>query len=115
MNFKIKDLYDKEKASFKLYFTVTPNDAIILGVPFFEKYPILFDKDDGNIIIYDGIMPKEETTASSKILVFLFVILIILLVGLLVYIILRNKRKVTSGQIEKQFSNYGLFSQEEKK
>lgn len=115
VNFKIKDLYDKEKASFKLYFTVTPNNAIILGVPFFEKYPILFDKDDGNIIIYDGIRPKEESSASSKILVFLFIILIILLVVLLVYIILRNKRKVTSGQIEKQFSNYGLFSQEEKK
>jgi hypothetical protein len=114
VNFKIKDLYDKEKASFKLYFTVTPNDAIILGVPFFEKYPILFDKDDGSIIIYDGIRPKEESSASSKILVFLFVILILLLVILLVYIILRNKRKVTSSQIEKQFSNYGLFSQEEK-
>lgn len=115
VNFKLKDLYEKEKASFKLYFTATPNDAIILGVPFFEKYPILFDKDDGYIIIYDGIRPKEEPSSSSKILIFLFILLIILLVILLVYIILRNKRKVTSGQIEKQFSNYGLFTQEQTK
>mgnify|MGYP002625625333 CR=1 FL=1 len=115
VNFKIKDLYDKEKSSFKLYFTVTPSDAIILGVPFFEKYPILFDKDEGSVVIYDGINPRDKSSTSFKIFVVLFVILILLLVALLVYIILRNKRKVTSSQIEKQFSNYGLFSQEETK
>ena len=92
LNFKIKDLYDKEKASFKFYFTGTPNDAVILGVPFFEKYPILLNKDEGSIIIYDGIKPKEKSSTVFKILVVLFVLLIILLVMLLVYIILRNKR-----------------------
>lgn len=111
----LNDIYDKEHSYFKIYFTVTPNNAIILGVPFFEKYPILFNKDNGNIVIYDEIKRKENSSILMTLFATIFILIIIILVFLLIYnIIMRKKKKITSTQIEKQFSNYGLFDQEVK-
>ena len=86
-----------------------------MGVPFFEKYPILFNKDNGNIVIYDEIKRKENSSILMTLFATIFILIIIILVFLLIYnIIMRKKKKITSTQIEKQFSNYGLFDQEVK-
>lgn len=111
--FKLSDLYNKDDANFRLFFTITPNNAIILGVPFFEKYIILFNKDNGEVIIYNEIIENKNPNLLLKILIGILIGIIIIIILLLIYhLIIRKKNKITSNQIEKQFSNFGIFTPE---
>lgn len=109
--FMLSDLYNKDEECFKIYFTNTPNNAIILGIPFFEKYPILFDKDNNKIIIYDGIKKKKaqanKTNLYIKIAIIILISLAAIIIIILIYRIIRNKNnnKNVSSQIEQSFSN----------
>lgn len=111
--FKLSELYDKDNMNFKIYFTETHNDAIVLGIPFFEKYTILLDKDNNEIFIYDGIKNKGKKNIYKTIFSAVFIGVIVLLLILLIYIIIRKKRQLSSNQLEKSFSSdSGIMSPE---
>ena len=108
--FKLNELYNKEDKNFKIYFMDTPNNAIILGTPFFEKYTILLDKDNNNIIIYDGIKKEDKKKILPIVISIIFIIIIVIFIILLIYKIIKRKRQISSNQIEKHFSSYsGVF------
>ena len=111
--FKLSELYDKDNMNFKIYFTETHNDAIVLGIPFFEKYTILLDKDNNEIFIYDGIKNNGKKNIYKTIFSAVFIGVIVLLLILLIYIIIRKKRQLSSNQLEKSFSSdSGIMSPE---
>ena len=108
---KLFDLYNKEENCFKIYFTNTPNNAIFLGIPFFEKYIILFDKDNNEIVIYDAI--KKEKDNKNKFFIIcssIFIPMISILFFFLIYKIIRKKgNQINSETIEKNIPRLGLL------
>ena len=111
---KLNDLYNKNESNFNIYFAPTPNNAIILGIPFFEKYTILLNKDNNEVIIYEennNII--KDNSIFLKIFIGIFIAIIIILILLIIYRIIRKTQKsVSSSQIEKQFSDFGFFQPE---
>ena len=82
-----------------------------MGVPFFEKYSILFDKDNNEVVIYDVI--KKEKDNRNKFLIFctyIFSPIILILLFFLVYKIIRKRgNKINSETIEKNIHRFGLL------
>jgi len=86
ISFKLEDLYDKVNKNFKLYFIEIPDNTIIAGIPLFEKYTIMFNKDeeqiiffnDKNKIAYSGIDNINIYSKIAIIIVFVSIILIII-------------------------------------
>ena len=115
ISFNLRDLYDKENKNFKLYFIEIPDNTIIAGIPLFEKHIIMLDKDEEEIIIYNNkknLRFNENLNINrlSKIAIILVVVSIILI---LIYFICRiRKTKYNSIKLEKDFSKFGLFTQE---
>ena len=107
ISFKLSDLYNENDKSFKIYFTLTPNNAIFLGIPFFEKYIILLDKDNDKIIIYDEVKGKNNKNFLKGIFKAIILIILLAIIILICFIIIRKRRKFDSSQIEKKFSNFG--------
>ena len=107
LSFKLSDLYHENDKSFKIYFTLTPNNAIFLGIPFFEKYIILLDKDNDKIIIYDEVEENNNNSLIKGILKLIIIIILLATIILICFIIIRKRRKFDSSQIEKKFSNFG--------
>ena len=107
LSFKLSDLYHENDKSFKIYFTLTPNNAIFLGIPFFEKYIILLDKDNDKIIIYDEVEENNNNSLIKGILKLIIIIILLAIIILICFIIIRKRRKFDSSQIEKKFSNFG--------
>ena len=112
---KLNDLYNQNEDSFKIYFTSTPNNAIILGVPFFEKYTILFNKDNNQITFYEENNNNiEKNNLFLKILTGIFIAIIVIFIFLLICFIIKRKMNANSKEIEKKFSKYGMLEQESK-
>ena len=108
---KLYDLFNKDENCFKIYFTNTPNNAIILGIPFFEKYSILFDKDNNEVVIYDVIKnEKDNINKFFKICSYIFVPIILILLFFLIYKIIRKRgNQINSETIEKNIHSSGLL------
>ena len=92
--FKLEDFYDEINQNFNLYFVDIPDNTIMLGIPLFEKYIVMLDKDNDEIIIYDrkkGIKYSEVYNSIwAKIAIFIMVTSIILII--IYYIYYRKKR-----------------------
>ena len=105
LNFE--NLFDKEMKSFKLYFIDDiPNDTIILGIPFFERYIISLNKDTDEIIIYNT---KEKNlyikTFNTNRILIICVGIIILIIALLILYNKKRKNNYNSIKLEKEFSH----------
>ena len=113
ISFGLNDLYDKDKNVWKLYFIPLVNNTIILGIPFFEKYPILLSKDNDEIIIFNEqkniLEHKLNNKSNINIILNVFIIIIIILFILLIYRIYKKRKnnQYNSINFEKQFSTYG--------
>ena len=115
ISFKLEDLNDKINKNFKLYFIEIPDNTIIAGVPLFEKYTIMFNKDEEQIIFFND---KNKITYSgidniniySKIAIIIVVVSIILI--LIYYILILRKTKYNNIKLERDFSQFGLLTQE---
>ena len=93
--------------SFKLYFIDDiPNDTIILGIPFFERYIISLNKDTDEIIIYNT---KEKNlyikTFNTNRILIICVGIIILIIALLILYNKKRKNNYNSIKLEKEFSH----------
>lgn len=111
-----KDLLENTRTSFKIYFSNNKENNIILGTPFFEKYTIMFNKD--NITIFDYAknlekMKNEENKEFSffgKILIIGIIVVIVLLVIFLVYNnYMKKLAKIDSTQLEADFTVDGAY------
>ena len=114
---KLNDIFNKEDNSFKIYFTNTPNNAIFLGIPFFEKYTILFDKDNNEVTIYD-VNKKEKDNKNKYIIIcsVIFSIIILILIAFLIYkIIVKRRDQVNNENIEKNIPNSDIIESETNK
>ena len=111
---KLNEIFNKEENCFKIYFTNTPDNAIILGIPLFEKYSILFDKDNNEVIIYDAIKKeKDEKNKFFIICLFIFIPIILILLFFLIYKIIRKRgNQITNESIEKNIPRFELFGNE---
>ena len=115
ISFKLEDLYDKMNKNFKLYFIEIPDNTITLGIPLFEKYSIMFNKDKEEIILFDNkkeisYNESDNINVYSKIAIIIVVVSIILI--LIYYIFNLRKTKYNSIKLERDFSQFGLFTQE---
>ena len=97
ISFKLEDLYDKINKNFKLYFIEIPDNTMIAGIPLFEKYTIMFNKDEEQIIFFND---KNKITYSgidniniySKIAIIIVVVSIILII---IYYIYYRKKSIS--------------------
>ena len=94
LNFE--NIYDKNNESFKLYFMDIPENTIILGIPFFERYIVSFNKDKDVIVIYD---PEKENIFNKRININLILIIcigaMIILIGSIIYYIYYQKNRIS--------------------
>ena len=97
ISFQLEDLYDKVNKNFKLYFIDILDNTIIAGIPLFEKYSIMFNKDKEEIILFDN---KKEISYNesdniniySKIAIIIIVVSIILII---IYYIYYRKKSIS--------------------
>ena len=97
ISLNFENLFDKNFKSFKLYFIDhIPDDTIILGIPFFERYIISFNKDTDEIIIYNT---KEENlyieSFNIKWILIICIGIIIILIALIIYYIYYQKNRIS--------------------
>ena len=97
ISFKLEDLYDKMNKNFKLYFIEIPDNTIILGIPLFEKYSIMFNKDKEEIILFDNkkeisYNESDNINVYSKIAIIIVVVSIILII---IYYIYYRKKSIS--------------------
>lgn len=108
--FKLENLLEEDGFSYSLY-VLEKKEEILLGAPFFEKYPIMFNKDNSMITIFGkgNSNTKYLIPEQSKINYVLFVILAI--IGIIVFILLLclfrvlffSKKRVKNENIENMF------------
>ena len=97
ISFKLEDLYDKMNKNFKLYFIEIPDNTITLGIPLFEKYSIMFNKDKEEIILFDNkkeisYNESDNINVYSKIAIIIVVVSIILII---IYYIYYRKKSIS--------------------
>ena len=101
--FKLIDLMDIEQ-DFSLYI-FNRKEEILLGAPFFEKFPIMFNKDNNVITIfgvgnnlYQGNKPYKNKIKT------LIIITIVIIVVLILFIVIRekifSKNRINNSQID---------------
>ena len=101
-----ENFYDEDNKNFKLYFIDIPDNTIILGIPFFERYIITLNKETEEIIIYST---KEknlyiEPVNINRILIFCIGILLVLIALIIYY--KKRKNNYNSIKSEKEFSHF---------
>ena len=91
VGFKLIDLLEEGDQAFSLYI-FDRKDEILLGAPFFEKYPIMFNKDDNLVTIFGegNNIYKKNSPYINKINIF-FIIIVTCFIFLLILIIVREK------------------------
>ena len=117
ISLKLNEIFNKDENCFKIYFTKTPNNAIILGIPFFEKYTILFDKDNNEIVIYD-VIKKEKDKKNNYIIIISAIfglIILILIIFLICKIIVKRKDQINNEKVEKNIPNFEILESETNK
>ena len=101
---KLKDLLCEDGKSFYL-FILDRKKEIILGSPFFEKYPVLFNLDDNIINIFGGgndfyIYNKNSSYQIGKLKVILIIIICLLLILILARIQCIYRRRKSYNKLE---------------
>ena len=96
ISLNFENLFDKDMKSFKLYFIDIPDNSIILGIPFFERYIISLNKDTDEIIIYNTNEKNLyiEPLNTNRILIFSIGIILIL-IALIIYYIYYQKKQIS--------------------
>ena len=108
--FKIIDLLEEDNKGFKLYL-FDKKDEILLGSPIFEKYPILFNKDNDSITIFGEGNILNNTNKNyydydydNIINIVIIIIIIMILIFLTVFIVRKQlfikNRIIKNGEIE---------------
>ena len=96
ISFKLEDFYDKDLKSFKLYFTDLPDNTIITGIPLFEKYIIMLDNDNKEVVIYN---PKKEIQCREgfniNILKLSIIIVIVSITLIIIYYVYNKKNHIS--------------------
>ena len=104
VGFKLIDLLEEGDQAFSLYI-FDRKDEILLGAPFFEKYPIMFNKDDNLVTIFGegNNIYRKSSSYINKINIF-FMIIVICLIILVIFRIIRerifSKFRINYSQIE---------------
>ena len=102
---KLSDLIEEDEQSFSI-FIFDKKKEILLGAPFFEKYPIMFNKDNNLITIFgegNDLSIKFKKHYKDFVKIFLIISLIIIAI-LFAFLILRkiifSKFRINNKQIE---------------
>ena len=102
---KLTDLFGEDNKTFYLFILERKKKEIVLGAPFFEKYPILFNLEENLINIF-GVgsnLYKYNRNSNYKIetihiIIIIIIIFIIFLILLRIYCLYR--RKISQNQFE---------------
>jgi hypothetical protein len=89
--FKLEDLLEDDGYIYSLYI-FNRKEEILLGAPFFEKYPIMFNKDNYTITIFgkgNKIIKLFRNSTKSNIILALTMFIVVLLI-IIVLLVLRN-------------------------
>ena len=106
--FKLSDLLENDYQEFSLY-VFDVKEEILLGNPIFEKYPIMFNKDNESITIFGegNILNKyaeyDKFDNDNKIITILIIISLIIILILILLMIIRkffSKSRISKEQIE---------------
>ena len=102
-NFRISDLIEEDGMSFSLY-VFDRKDEILLGSPFFERYPIMFNKDKKLVTIFGkGNNLYQLNRPKSRMKIILIITLVVILI-LFILILIRqwyfSKTRIDNYQIE---------------
>ena len=102
----LSDLLNEDEKSFSLY-VFDRKDEILLGAPFFEKYPIMFNKDNNIVTIFGkgNNLYKYHKSKNNKNKIIKFLIITIIIISfILIIMILRqlyfSKRRINNKQID---------------
>ena len=118
ITFYLKELLDENQNGIKIYFARRPNNDIIVGTPFFEKFTIMFNKDKNRITVFDPSQEitdfaeddSEKTSVFVKILIGVLIVVILLFSILLIHnMLIRRKNKLNSTQLEANFTVDALY------
>ena len=101
--FKLIDLMENEQV-FSLYI-FDRKDEILLGAPFFEKYPIMFNKDNKIITIFGNgnNLYRSNNNILNNIKIFIIISIFVVLVLLLIIVIREkvfSKSRIKNSTIE---------------
>ena len=101
--FKLIDLMETEQV-FSLYI-FDRKDEILLGAPFFEKYPIMFNKDNKIITIFGNgnNLYRSSNNILKNIKIFIIITIFVVLVLLLIIVIREkvfSKSRIKNSTIE---------------
>ena len=119
-NISLISLFNKDEFTFNINFIQTILfEKWIFGIQLLETHPIIFDKDNNNLIIYkrnikiinDKNKGKIERIIKISILILIF-ILILLIILIICYLIYQNKHKITITKniIEDKIANYNTLN-----
>ena len=102
-NFRLSDLIEEDGKSFSLY-VFDRKDEILLGSPFFERYPIMFNKDRKLVTIFGkGNNLYQLNKPKSKVKIIIIITLVVILI-LSILILIRqcyfSKMRIDNYQIE---------------
>lgn len=102
-NFRLSDLIEEDGKSFSLY-VFDRKDEILLGSPFFERYPIMFNKDRKLVTIFGkGNDLYQLNKPKSKVKIIIIITLVVILI-LSILILIRqcyfSKMRIDNYQIE---------------
>ena len=105
----LEQVEDDEILPFALYI-YDRKEEILLGAPFFEKYPIMFNKDNNMITIfgegntlYNNIQNNKNKNYKNNLRIFIIVTLVIIFILLIIIIIRKyffEKKRIKNEQIE---------------
>ena len=109
--FKLEDLLEEDEGyaySYSLY-VFNRKEEILMGAPFFEKYPVMFNKDNSTITIFGKgnklIKSKKNKNRIKSIILLVLTIIIVILLIIIILVILRNylfsSKRVKNDEIEK--------------
>ena len=104
VGFKLIDLLEEGEQAFSLYI-FDRKDEILLGAPFFEKYPIMFNKDENLVTIFGegNNIYRNNSSYINKINIFFMIIVICLIIFVILLIIrerIFSKFRINYSQIE---------------
>ena len=96
ISFNLEELYDKDIRSFKIYFINIPDNTIVLGIPLFQKYIIMLNKDDEEIVIFN--QKKEMKCGESnniKVISIISMVIMMVLIILIIFYIYYQKNRIS--------------------
>ena len=103
----LEDLMDEDGSMFSLYVFNQKAD-IMLGTPFFEKYPVMFNKDNYEITIfgkrYKVNKSGDNDNNGTNVLLIVIICIVVLLIIVVVLLILRayffGRKRIKSEEID---------------